>query len=138
MTQTLLLQSHQPPVFPLEIECTPIAGDQDLSISAAQHLFSDSRIPVWQVCPANGAMDTVVDKARDSMLRGSTLQETILGKWLDLASQSGEALALFWANDYTDLPTTASFEDLARVVTEQILTTEGNWELYAVWRKPDT
>jgi hypothetical protein len=136
MTQFLLLQSHQPPVFPLEIEYTPIAGDQDDLVSAARHIFSDSHIPVWQACPAIGVMDTVVDRARDSMLQSSTLQETLLGKWLDLACRSGEALALFWANDYRDLPTTASFEDLARVVTEQILTSSGNWELYAVWRKP--
>lgn len=130
MTQFLLTRPEPGRLQPGFI-ARAVASTSPLAEAAAA-IFAEPA-GIWQILTPHDELDRACDAARASLLTGATLDRTALGETL-LSLASGE-FALFWANDYAELPAPATIAELLQLVTEQLRSQDGNWEIYARWRR---
>jgi len=135
MTQHMLIQTANPTCSLDDIVFTPVGTDPDCVFArAAVVLFPDRSIPIWKLSPRGAEMDPLADQARNSILDGVGLRQTVLGALLHELVARGELFCLFWALDFADLPRPDSEADLFELLTEQLSSDRSwNWELYAWW-----
>ena len=126
MTQFLLAAIRNPRV-PTGYEALDARGFEALE-QIAGRIFPNAKA-VAKVAPTNDEMDSVVDATRGEMSRGVPFEASQLGTLLGgLVAQCD--FALFWASDHENLPLASSVPELCEVLTPQVLTKSGNWELY--------
>lgn len=134
VTQFLLVQSPDQASIALDMECTPAARIADAFTLPMPCVFRDVSTPIWKVSPPGNEMDVLVEQAREALLAGASLQETVLGRTLRRLAVGGFPMALLYATDTDDIPLAKSPEEFMKQVSEQLTRDENSWpELYVRW-----
>ena len=133
VTQFLLVESAAPyGAFP-DLVFENVEQDSFLA-STASILFPSSTLRVWSVAPPEEEAGVLAYQARDALVEGKPFESTRLGLLLQRSVEQGHRFRLFYASDFSDLPTYGNRKTLFAALQEQLTTTDGaSLELYAAW-----
>jgi len=133
MTQFLLVASVQPYSEFSDLIFTPVQEDSFLA-EVASTLFPTPSKPIWSIAPSGAEIGEVAYEAREAVLTGTEIGNTTLGRFLQQAMSRHDALALFYASDFAQLPRATTPKELLELIDEQLRVEDGsNLELYALW-----
>jgi hypothetical protein len=134
MTQFMLCDPLRTSVMDA-VDFRPIEDEPWLA-AAAQALFPDPDLVRVPVLADGASVDELFTEAHNAVFNGGDFGSTRLSRILpQLASRCG-SLAIWWADDWSDLPVQRTTDALMRAVIDQLREPVG--DVYVYWENPRT
>jgi hypothetical protein len=133
MSQFLLFWSRELPRPTSRVVFSSLTSEHHVMTRAANDLFGADLQHVFVPTYDGRTVAELFDEAYNSVAAGAAFSTTAAGLLLNEVLRTGESLALWWSNDWSNLPRLTSETDLVAEVTRQLSEEPG--EVYVAWKR---
>jgi hypothetical protein len=116
------------------IELVPASGAGDFVVRATTQLYGSPEGCWLAQLTDTKEIDSLFSRAQADLAAGMTIEQTALGVFLDALIRQRVEIAMWYADEWQQLPTVCDFNEALRRIESAL--TEGSGEIYLMVTPP--